>query len=56
MARFLLLPLIFAGSVQDGGNSTMQGGTPNFEPDMQGVPEGDGDSSSEDLEMLRQVE
>ena len=56
MAWFLLLPFIFAGSVQDGGNSMMQVDLPNNEPDLQGAPGGDEDSSSEDLAVLRQEE
>ena len=52
----LFVPLIVAGSLQDGGNSAMQVDLPDDRPDLQEVPGEDGDSASEDLAMLRQEE
>ena len=56
MAWFLLLPLIFASAVQDGGNSMMQVDLPNNAPEVQGAAEDDEDTSSEDLAVARREE
>ena len=56
MARFLILPFIIAGAVQDDGNSTMQVDRPHDVPAEQSVPGDDGDSSSDDLTELSRVE
>ena len=56
MWRSLFVPFLVAGSLQDGGNSTMQGDLPEDRPNLPEVPGEDGDSTSEDLEMLRQEE
>ncbi len=50
------MPLLVAGSLHDGANTVMQEDLPTGRPDLQEAPGEDGDSSSEDLETLRQEE
>ena len=52
----LILPVLVAGSLHDGDNTEIQEDLSTGRPDLQGAPGQSEDSSSEDLESLRQEE